>query len=201
MSNTNSFNQHKERLAHFISNITTPFIIAILLFVVINYYIKEPNFYLISFLCILFAGFIPILTSLLWIERKKIEIDMPKKEDRIYPLLMVIISYFIGVVVLYSAHASPITIGIMFCYFSNTIIVLLISKYWKISIHSMGVAGPSAALIYVFGGVGFYFALLIPLVMWSRIYLKKHNFFQVTMGALIGFIITGLQLTKIVPLL
>jgi hypothetical protein len=79
---------------------------------------------------------------------------MPEKEDRTSPLLMAIISYLMGVIVLHTVHAPPITTALMFCYFSNTIIVLLISKYWKISIHSLGVAGPSAAIIYVFGVIG-----------------------------------------------
>ena len=139
MLNITSDNHHKERLARFISDITIAPLIAIPLFVVINYFtIKEPNFYLITLLSIFFAGLLPILTSFLWIQSKKIEIDMPKKEDRTYPLLMVIISYLIGVIVLYAIHAPPITTALMFCYFSNTVIVMLISKYWKISIHSMG---------------------------------------------------------------
>jgi membrane-associated phospholipid phosphatase len=202
MLNISSYNHHKERLARFISDITIAPLIAIPLFVVINYFtIKEPNFYLITLLSIFFAGLLPIITSFLWIQSKKIEIDMPKKEDRTYPLLMVIISYLMGVIVLYAIHAPPITIVLMFCYFSNTVIVLLISKYWKISIHSMGVAGPSAAIIYVFGGIGLYFTLIIPLVMWSRVYLKRHNLIQVTAGALFGFFMTWFQLAKLVPLL
>jgi membrane-associated phospholipid phosphatase len=202
MSHNISYNQRKEHLAQFISNITIGPLLAIPVFVVINYFIvKEPNFYLITLLSIFFAGILPIITSFVWIKRKKIEMDMPEKEDRIYPLLMAIISYLLGVIVLYGIHAPPITIALMFCYFSNTIIVLLISNYWKISIHSMGVAGPSAAIIYVFGLIGFYFALIIPLVMWSRLYLKRHSLIQVTAGALFGFFLTWLQLTKLVSLL
>jgi membrane-associated phospholipid phosphatase len=202
MSNTIRSNQGKERLAQFISIITIGPLVAIPVFVVINYFtLIEPNFFLITLISIFFAGILPIITSFLWIKRKNIEMDMPEKEDRTYPLLMAIVSYLMGDIVLYAVHAAPITTVLMFCYFSNTLIVLLISKYWKISIHSMGVAGPSAAIIYVFGVIGLYSALIIPLVMWSRLYLKRHNLIQVTVGALFGFFLTWLQLAKLVPLL
>lgn len=200
MLNTSNYNL-QESLAQFISDITTAPLVAIPLFGVINYFLKEPNFYLITFLSILFAGLLPIIIFLFWAKTKKIELDFPKKEDRAYPLLMVIITYFVGVIVLYAVHAPSIVTVLMFCYFSNTLVVLLISNYWKISIHSLGVAGPSASLIYVFGGIGLFFALIIPLVMWSRIYLKRHTLIQVTVGALLGFFLTWIQLSLLVPLL
>ncbi|HML05755.1 MAG TPA: phosphatase PAP2 family protein, partial [Methanobacterium sp.] len=59
---------------------------------------------------------------------------------------------------------------------------------------ALGVAGPSIALIYVFGPLGLVFSLIIPLVMWSRLYLKKHTVSQVIMGAVLGLVFTSLQI-------
>jgi len=82
----------------------------------------------------------------------------------------------------------------MICYLNNTIIVLLINLSWKISIHAMGVAGPLTALIYLFGWPGLVFTLSVPLVAWSRVYLKRHTPWQVTMGTLLGFSLTAVQI-------
>ncbi len=120
--------------------------------------------------------------------------DIPKREDRSYPLIIVVMSYLIGTLVLIAFQAPLITVGLMFCYFSNTLVIFFINLRWKISIHSMGVAGPTVALIFSFGYLGAISGLLIPLVMWSRVHLKKHTVSQVIAGALLGLILTTVQL-------
>jgi membrane-associated phospholipid phosphatase len=185
----------KQYIAKIISTFTNAPLVAILVFLLINYYLlKGYEFVVVTFISIIFAALIPSIIAFLWIKNEKIEIDMPRKEDRFYPLLWIILSYLIGVVLLYILSAPPITTVLMFCYFSNTLIVLLISLFWKISIHSIGVAGPAAALIYVFGYTGLIFIILIPLVIWSRLYLKRHTFYQVIVGASLGFTLTALQI-------
>jgi membrane-associated phospholipid phosphatase len=175
--------------------------VAIPAFFLINYSLLSGiEFMVITVISIFFASILPIIISLIWIKNKKIEIDMPQREDRFYPLLLVILSYLMGVVVLYLFTAPPIITVLMFCYFSNTVMVLLISLFWKISIHSMGVAGPSAALIYFFGYAGLIFALLVPVVMWSRVFLKRHTPSQVIMGALLGFLFTTAQINLLIGL-
>ena len=99
--------------------------------------------------------------------------DIPKREDRSYPLIIVVMSYLIGTLVLIAFQAPLITVGLMFCYFSNTLVIFFINLRWKISIHSMGVAGPTVALIFSFGYLGAISGLLIPLVMWSRVHLEE----------------------------
>jgi len=63
----------------------------------------------------------------------------------------------------------------------------------------MGVAGPTVALVYLFGFPGLIFGLIIPLVMWSRVKLKKHTISQVLAGGMVGIILTAVQLYYIVP--
>ncbi|MGZ7116268.1 MAG: phosphatase PAP2 family protein [Methanobacterium sp.] len=40
--------------------------------------------------------------------------------------------------------------------------------------------------------------LIIPLVMWSRVYLKEHTVSQVVMGALLGFLATSFQINLLI---
>ena len=50
-------------------------------------------------------------------------------------------------------QASPIVIGLMFCYATNTLLVAFITHWWKVSIHATGIAGLPA------GGMGLVAAL------------------------------------------
>ena len=185
----------KGKLANIISTLGNAPFIAIFIFLVLNYYfLKGIDFITVTTICIIFAALIPSIIAYIWVKNKNIEMDMPNKEDRLYPLLWVLLSYLIGVIVLYTISAPLIITVLMFCYFSNTLVVMLISIFWKISIHSVGIAGPVAFLIYVFGYPGLIFLLLIPIIMWSRLHLKRHTFNQVIAGAGLGLILTTLQI-------
>jgi membrane-associated phospholipid phosphatase len=200
MTNNLIKDNFKKRFAEFISYIAYAPVISIPAFAILNYfYLNSYEFIIVTAVCAFFAGILPVLLVFEWIKDKrnhgqKIDIDIPERKDRNYPLLIVILSYFIGAAVLYTINAPHITTVLMFSYFSNTLIVFFINLYWKISIHAMGIAGPTAALIYVFGPAGAIFALIIPVVMWSRVYLKRHTAGQVITGALLGFTLTILQI-------
>ncbi len=190
----------KKGFAEFISNAAYAPLVSIPVFALINIFLLNLyDFIIITSVCVIFAGLMPILLVLWWLKGKhgngaKIDMDIPERTDRNFPLLLVISSYLIGFIILYIINAPLITTVLMFCYFSNTLAVFLINLRWKISIHAMGVAGPAVALIYVFGPFGTIFALLIPFVMWSRVYLKEHTLSQVIMGAMLGFLSTAIQI-------
>jgi len=196
----------KKSLAEFVSAAAYAPVISIPAFAIINYYLLSFNdFIIVTLLCVIFAGILPILLVLYWIESKKsngkkIAIDIPVREERNFPLVMVIFSYLVGVIALYLINAPLITTVLMFCYFSNTLLVFFINLRWKISIHAMGVAGPIAALIYVFGPIGSVFGLIIPLVMWSRVYLGRHTYFQVISGVLLGLVSTAIQIVYFIKI-
>jgi len=182
-------------LASFISTVSNPPLVAIPVFLVINYTLLYGGDWLwFSVVSIFFVSILPIITSFLWIMRNELEVDMPRREDRIYPLLLVILSYVLGVVVLYTLGAPQLTTILMICYLNNTIVVLLFSLFWKISIHAMGIAGPATAIMYLFGWPGLIFSLLVPPVIWSRLYLKRHTPSQLIMGTFLGYILTALQI-------
>lgn len=186
----------KNRFAEFVSNFTHPPFLSIPTFIVLNLFLLDPhNFFVITGICVFFAAILPVGILIFWAKTiTKDELDFPIKEDRRYPLLIVILSYLIGTVILFTLHAPPMATSLMFCYFSNTLVVFFINLYWKISIHSMGIAGPTTALFIVFGFFGSILAWLIPVVMWSRVYLKRHTMSQVIAGASLGFVFTGIQI-------
>jgi len=176
--------------------------LAIPVFFILNFVFLHglnSNFVTIEFVSLIFGTILPFASIVIGVELKKrknenTEYDLPNKKDRVIPYILAIISYLTGTIILYFFNAPLLTIGLMFCYFSNTMLAFLINFFWKISAHSIGVMGPATALVFAFGYVGFIYALILPFVMWSRIYLKKHTMLQVITGALLGFILTAVQL-------
>lgn len=183
------------KLANFVSNVTYYPLLSIPVFILINYFfLNLQDFIVVTSISIFFSAVLPVAFVLLWVKKKNITVDMPKKEDRNYPLLFGIVSYILGTVILYLINAPSLTTMLMFCSFSTSSIVFLINRAWKISVHSTGIGIYATVLTFVFGYFGAIFGLLIPLVMWSRLYLKKHTISQIIGGIFLGSVFTIMQI-------
>ena len=117
--------------------------------------------------------------------------DVYRREDRVKPLAIGILSYLVGVVLLILIDAPRICTVMMVSYTVSTVLVLLISTRWKISIHATGITGPAMALSYVYPPWGYIMYLLIPLIAWSRYVRRKHTPLQLIGGFVYGILITG----------
>ncbi len=191
-----------KRIANYISFIAHPPIVSVPTFIVINlHFLGLIHSTSIIIICVIFGAVIPVFTSLVLIRKMGTDLDITDCTKRTMPLILAIISYSIGFLILLFVKAPPITTVLMFCYATNTLAILFINFEWKISIHAMGIAGPTAALTYVFGLPGVFFGLIILFVMWSRVTLKKHTISQVLAGAVLGLFLTAIQLIYLVPLI
>ena len=72
--------------------------------------------------------------------------------------------------------------------------MLVITVYWKISMHSAGAAGLATLVFAVLGAQVFAFTPVV-LVAWSRLYLKRHTFMQVLAGGILGTVVFILLLS------
>ena len=143
----------------------------------------------------MFASVIPIGHVLFLKHTRKIDsIDVDDRTKRLVPLAVGIGSYLLGFLLLLRFQAPVLVSGLMFCYAVNTLLVLIITRWWKISIHATGMGGPLVALSYQFGWVIAPFYILVVMVSAARIVLEKHTVAQVTAGALLGMGMTTLQL-------
>ena len=147
---------------------------------------------LFSFISILFATVIPMVAVVVISKRTGNEDgDIVRKEDRMVPLAIGVGSYLFGTSILLMMDSPRIVWVAMLCYCVNTVVVMLITTRWKISIHAIGCVGPSMALAYVFGWQGGLLILLLPVVMFCRYVLRKHTPAQLAAGALLGLVLTG----------
>jgi membrane-associated phospholipid phosphatase len=144
---------------------------------------------------IVFSTVLP-LAYLVWLRAagKVRTMDIERKANRIRPLAIGILSYLAGFIILLILKAPILAVGLMFCYVTNTLIVALITRYWKISIHAIGISGPLVALSFHFGWIMVPFYALILVVGSARVILGRHTVLQVVAGAAFGLLATAVQL-------
>ena len=191
----------KRKIAETISTITQPPIITIPLFLIICMVLSFENgtfslskFLTLELISLVFTSLLPMAIILLWAKRINTDRDISNREDRFVPLVIGIVSYFIGVLVSLILNADNFLTLLLLCYAVNTGVVLLITFKWKISVHTTGISGPIAALILLLGPIGAVFGVIYPIVIWSRVLLKKHTLAQAICGGVQGFILTVVEM-------
>ena len=187
----------KFRLAKTISSLTNPPIICIPLFLIICLTLSWGNlweFPALELISIVFASILPMLIILYWAKRTGNDNDISNRKDRKVPLIIGTVSYLIGFMISRFLGLNDFLTFLFLCYAINTFIVMLITTRWKISIHTTGLGGPVCALIILLGPIGAIFALLYPVLIWSRVTLKKHTMAQAIAGGVYGFIFTAVEM-------
>ncbi|MCU0343372.1 MAG: phosphatase PAP2 family protein [Ignavibacterium sp.] len=191
----NLLSSHK--LARFISTLFVPPSFTIIVYAIFTFALENDSTKrLLTFIIPLVFGFIaPIVLFLILRKKGKLaDQDVSIKEERTFPFLVAIGFYLLGLLLMIKYDLNIISIAFWFCYISNTFITIIINKYWKISAHAMGAAGPFAAIIFSFGWIGFVMLPIVLLVGWSRIELKCHTLAQVVAGIILAFCSVYLQM-------
>lgn len=191
-----------KRLIIHICNVITvlfsPILIPVYMFafLIFSRYGDPSRIKLVQFgIAILFSSALHMIPMVLMKRSGKIKsFDLVSRDKRALPLLFGIWMFIIGYVILKWFDARPMTLAAMFCYIFNTIIVFIITNWYKISLHTIGVTGPLVVLAYAFGPVVYPFFVLIPIVATSRVILKRHTLGQVIAGAAVGLFVTPLLL-------
>ncbi|MBQ8017269.1 MAG: hypothetical protein IJ258_04095 [Methanobrevibacter sp.] len=196
------------KTAKHISTFTNPPIICIPLFLIICIILSFNGanfnfnkFVILELVSLIFASILPMAIILFWAKKLGTDKDISNRSDRYMPLIVGIISYFIGFLVSFIFHLDNFLTCLLLCYSINTGVVLLFTTKWKISVHTTGLSGPVAALILLLGPIGALFAILYPILIWSRVLLKKHTLSQAISGGVQGFFLTVLEMYLFVNIL
>lgn len=191
----------KDKLARIISTVFVPPSFTIIIFTIFAFYLEiDFTKQLVTMLVAFIFGFVsPIVLFLHYRKKGKIvDLDASIKEERTLPMSISVIFFIVGFVFLIIFEVNIISIAFWFCYISNTLITIFINEKWKISAHTMGSAGPLAAVTFLFGPIALVFLAIVVLVGWSRIQLKCHTLGQVMAGGIFAFISTYIQIYLIV---
>jgi len=171
------------------SFISVPIFLIVCLMVVDNK-IEAINW---AFLCLLFGTVVPYLYIYFLYKKKKInDMHMPEKENRIKPMVVACISYIICFIILYVLEGPKILKSIFAVIIVSTVILTIITYFWKICLHASGITFMVITFYILFGKWILLMIPLIPLIGWARVRIKKHTVSQVILGAGITAITTFL---------
>jgi len=146
-----------------------------------------------AFLCFLFGTVVPYLYIWFLYKKKKInDMHIPEKGDRIKPLVVACTSYIIIFIILYVLEGPLFLKSIFAVIIVSTIILTIITYFWKICLHASGITFMVITFNILFGKWMLLMIPLIPLIGWARVRIKKHTVNQVILGTGVTAIITFL---------
>jgi hypothetical protein len=127
---------------------------------------------------------------------------MEKKRERVLPLLVLTISSLSTYIFLRTGGIVPkVVLFFIYSISINAFITSIVSWFWKISTHMVGAGGVLAYILFValvyWIDMNLIFAplvLIIGLIAFARLYLQKHSTYEVYVGFLQGFSVTGASL-------
>ena len=152
------------------------------------------NLYMIVLVC---TVALPLISVFFLIKNKLISsLEMADKKERSLPLLITGICISYGYYLLSNIlSVSPILKSEIFGAMIIVFISSIVSRFWKISLHMLGVGGVAGVLFslnFLYGGLLNEFILMVllsGLLGVARINENAHNHPQVYIGFLIGFLI------------
>ena len=190
-------------IARLISIILHPIFIPVISFYLSIKMVPDLNFTIANYqnyillILIICTIMLPVLCMLFLIKFDVISsLEMTKNQERPIPLLLT--SGFLILSLKLTEKLLVFTPVLKKELVGAIIIILLasiISKFWKISLHMLGVGGLIGVLVslqYLYGGLSsmiIYFMLIAGITAMARIYLKAHNHSQIYVGFIVGFII------------
>lgn len=188
----------KEKLAHFFSLFLHPSAVAIYLFLAAS--ILTPGKLLERILWalvgIFFSALVPVLVVLGFLKLKLLsDADISKRRERVRPYILITILYFVGALLLLFLPSPPFNYifgTLTACYATVTLIGTFITYFWKISMHLAGLAGPLTASIFFWKVSALPFLLALFPLSWARLYLRKHNIWQILAGIFMSSLVTYL---------
>ncbi|WXG43458.1 MAG: hypothetical protein WED04_05375 [Promethearchaeati archaeon SRVP18_Atabeyarchaeia-1] len=137
----------------------------------------------------LFLSVLPIAPVLYYASKGVVDIDVSDRSMRPKLFGMAILGYSLGVVFFFFLQSLSLMV-LSIAYVCVTSSVALVSFFWKISVHTTGIAGPVTGLTYVFGWIAALLYLLLLPVAWARLRLKAHSLSQVVGGAVAAVLVT-----------
>jgi membrane-associated phospholipid phosphatase len=139
----------------------------------------------------LFCGVVPYAVILAGVRAGRLtDRHIVRRDQRIGPLALALASVVAGLAALLLFRATPAVVVLLLGMLGALVVIVPITTFWKISLHTAVAAGAATALTVTFGP---YAALvgwpLVLLVAAARVALRVHTVAQVVAGALVGALV------------
>jgi hypothetical protein len=184
-----------QRAAFAISAATSPFVVTAVgaALIVVILHPTADQLLLWGAIGVVFAALLPFaLIYAMWRAGRVTDMHVALREQRGLPFAVTLASAAVGVALLYEVHAPRQLVALGVVYLVFGIALALISRRWKISVHS-GVLTASILAVAVLGYPEVLWALVIvPPVVWARIQRDKHSLAQGLLPILLAGVTTPL---------
>ncbi|MEM7126750.1 MAG: hypothetical protein AAF702_10515 [Chloroflexota bacterium] len=117
------------------------------------------------------------------------DIHLPFRSERIRPLCFMLLTTTTVALAARWYNAPNLVLLIGYATVIQTVLVLLITLRWKISLHCLAAAELATICLYVFGLPALLSVFMVFVIAWSRLYLHRHTFYQTVVGSLLGVLI------------
>lgn len=190
------FHPFHVRVARLISIVLSPITTSLPFIALVALYSHEPNALLSAALTLFFLSFGPALYILLGVRSGKFtDVDVSVRSQRTGPFLFIILSSLLGFFVLNRIHGSKNLESILLITVISGIILMIITFWWKISMHASSLSGVITMLSILYGKIVLPAFLLVLLVSWSRVVLRRHTVAQVAAGSLMSIVLSWIFLS------
>ena len=186
------------RVARVVSEVLAPIVVIPLVTIVVSVHSADTLLRGLGFaaVAVFFAAGLPYLALLAGVRRGRFDDRQVRaRAQRPALLAFTLASVVAGLVALQVLQAPRDLFALMAAMVAGMAITLLVSNFWKISIHTSCVAGVIASLALLVDARAWWLSPLVVLTGWSRTLLRDHSSAQVAIGTLVGAVVATAALT------
>ena len=188
------------RIARQVSNILAPATVSVPMMILIALYKASSILSALAYagLALFFMSIGPFAYILIGVRLGKLsDVDVSKRTERVGPFIFGLISICLGWFALVLTHGPAPLISTVIVTAISGLIMMIITLWWKISLHASTVGAAATILTIFYGAVMLPAFALLVLVGWSRIVLRRHTLSQVIAGSLLSIVLSTLILKLI----
>lgn len=186
----------KRKLAWAVSRVFDPVVeIPILLAGSVYYALSNGLRWRFLVMLLVVDALLPALYMVYGLMKGKIrDWDITRREERMGLYFFTIFAHLFGVVAAYAVGKTDL-FEILLVFWTMAVVFAVVTLFWKISVH----AGTNAAVVaffnHYYGWDRFWWLVLVLIVvLWSRVEIKKHTWAQVLVGATLALVWVSLGL-------
>ena len=186
------------RVARVVSEVLAPIVVIPLVTIVVSVHSADTLLRGLGFaaVAVFFAAGLPYMALLAGVRRGRFDDRQVRaRAQRPALLAFTLASVVAGLVALQVLQAPRDLFALMAAMVAGMAITLLVSNFWKISIHTSCVAGVIASLALLVDARAWWLSPLVVLTGWSRTLLRDHSLAQAAVGTIVGAAVAATVLT------
>lgn len=170
------------------------------LFVISSRYPSKRQVLLWAVASIFFSTFVPTIYVVFMVMQGKItDIHIMERTQRGGPFFVAVVSSAVGAAILWYMKLPPPVWGINLVVAVNGIVLTLITRYFKISMHVAVLSSTVMAALILAPVAWWQLAWMIPALIWARITRGRHTLWQGLAGCAVSCAVT-FGVLKLLPL-